>query len=325
MTKMMMKILLADTDAAERLRLKNLLAERGYAVVEAADANAAWEVLQNEDAPHLAILDSTKKGIGGIQICSQLRARGDAPFIYTILMGRADQRQEIMEGIEYGADDFLTKPVDPLELEVRVRGGKRAIQCRERLRNSEQIISYQSNHDSLTGTWNRVAIVDVLRRELARSGREQTPVAVLMVALNGLSKLNRSHNYVVGDEAIRAFALRLTSIVRPYDSVGRYGGEVFMVVAPGCDEAKGVKQAARVRSSLVGAAEESASGGIKPLAQDNAIWLPLSFGVAAVQGGSQAETLLHAAEEAVRKARKAGGNCIESVLVVSSEASAHAA
>lgn len=325
MTQMMMKILLADTDASERSRLKTLMEERGYTVVEAADTNAAWAVLQNEDAPHMAILDSTKKGIGGIQICSQLRARGDAPFIYTILLGRADQRQEIMEGIESGADDFLTKPVDPLELEVRVRGGKRAIQCRERLRNSEQIISYQSNHDSLTGTWNRVAIVDVLRRELNRAGREGTSVAVLMVALDGLSKLNRSHNYAVGDEAIRTFALRLTAIVRPYDSVGRYGGEVFLVIAPGCDEAKGVKQAARVRASLVGPVEESASGGIKPLPQDNAIWLPLSMGVAAVQGGTQAEMLLHAAEEAVSKARKKGGNCIESVLVASTEATTHAA
>jgi diguanylate cyclase (GGDEF)-like protein len=325
MTKMMMKILLADTDANERSRVKAMLDERGYTVVEAADAISAWEALQHEDAPHLALLDSSKAGIGGIQVCQQLRASGESPFIYTILLGSAAQQQEIAEGMELGADEFLTKPIDPFALEVRVRGGRRALQCRERLRNSEQIISYQSNRDSLTGTWNRVAIVDVLRRELSRAGRERTSVAVLLVALDGLSKLNRSHNYNVGDQAIRAFALRLTSIVRPYDSVGRYGGEVFLVVAPGCDEAKGVKQAMRIQTSLTGAGEEALKGGIQPLPQDNAIWLPLSMGVAAVNGGSPAETILHAAEEALSKARKEGGNCIESVLVVPTESIAHAA
>ncbi len=322
MTKM--KILIADTNANDRLLLKTMLTERGYEVVEAAQGTAAWEALQCEDAPYLAILDSTKTGIGGIEICRQLRKRGDAPFVYTILLGTVNQRQEITEGIEIGADDYLTKPVDPLDLEVRVRGGKRAIQCRERLRNSEKIINYQALHDPLTGTWNRAAVIDALRRELARVRREQTPVAILLVAFDGLRKLNRHRDYAGGDSALHGMAQRLVSIVRPYDTVGRYGGEVFLIVTPGCDEAGAVAQASRVQESLAGESVDAAHRGKYPLEQDDSAWITLSIGVAAVQGDCQVEPLLNAAEGALKKARRAGGNRVASVSVIITDPAAKA-
>ncbi len=309
---MKLKVLLADSDVNSRGLLRDSLNQWGYEVAEASDRVSAWAALTAEDAPRLAVLDV---GAGGVQVCEQARRLLVNTYVYVVLLAERGQREEIRQGVKAGADELLTRPVDPLELEARVRGGERALRLLEALDRAQHTVNYQIHHDPLTGAWNRVAGVEQLWRELARGRRQRTPVAVLLVSLDGLRKLNDNEGYAAGDDALRATAQRLSSIVRPYDIIGRYGGEVFLIVSPGCDEAGAVQQARRLQAAISAEPIEVARGAGPGRNRDHCVLARLSIGVAAVERASQPNLLLRAAEAALRRARSGEGGRVESATL----------
>jgi len=319
---MKLKVLLADSDTGSRSLLRDALTQWGYEVIEASDRASAWAALKVENAPPLAILDV---GAGGIQICEQVRKRPNATYPYVVLLAERGQKEEIAQGIKAGADEFLTRPVDPVELEVRVRGGATVLGLREGLERTRREVDYQVHHDPLTGVWNRVAIVDALWRELTRGLRQASPVGILLVALEGLKKLNESQSYAAGDDALRETARRLSSMVRPYDIMGRYGGDVFLIIAPGCDEQDAVAQARRLQAGINTQPIEVSRGFGLGREREHRVLTSLSIGVAGATGASQPELLLRAAEAALRRARSGGGNRVESATLFIAATAAQAA
>jgi len=165
-----------------------------------------------------------------------------------------------------------------------------------------EAIRHQATHDSLTGAWNRGAVLDILMRELARAQREALPVGVVLADLDHFKSVNDTYGHLAGDEVLRETARRMLASVREYDAVGRYGGEEFLIVLPGCDAAKTVKHAERIRARICGEPVHTTEGVIAVTA---------SMGAASNSEAIEVESLLRVADAALYRAKNAGRNRVE--------------
>lgn len=307
-----MKVLVADANAETRKTLRKALESWGYLVAEAKDAAEAWAEFRREMQPALLILGSLEDPAAGRSLCHDVREFGDKPYVYILLLATKSESKRILETMEAGADDYLTTPFDDLELKARLRAGKRILDLRDELHRAQATIGYQAYHDPLTGLWNRGAIMDALQRELARVRREKAPVGLLMVSVDGLKDINDKYGHMAGDAAIRHTARELRASLRPYDALGRYGGESFLMIVTGCDSKSAFKQAERFQAALKGKTVDISQWGKFASGADATLPIHHSIGVLSGTGEHDSEGLLRSLETVVRKARGAGGNRIES-------------
>jgi diguanylate cyclase (GGDEF)-like protein len=306
-----MKILVAQEDELSRNLLRTTLAYWGYQVVVISDGAQAWEELQKAASPRLAILERNLPALDGLEICRRVRKRADESYVYLFLATAKGHEQEITEGMQAGADDFLAKPLNADELMVRLRIGKRILELQGELRQAQGAIRYQTTHDRLTGLVNRPAVIDTLLRELARVRREGSHIGIILAEVDRFKDINDTYGHGAGDAVLREAARRFRAMVRPYDTVGRYGGEEFLVIVPGCDEKPALSQAERLRAALAGESMDLSEWGQFTSAKDGKISVTLSLGVATADKLKEAEPLLRAAEVALARAKKAGHNHIE--------------
>jgi two-component system cell cycle response regulator len=269
--------------------LRNMLTKWGYTATIARDGVEAWHVLESADAPRLAVLDWMMPGIDGVEICRRLRSLNREPYIYILLLTARTESQDLIEGMDAGADDYLTKPFNAHELRVRIRAGRRILDLQDALRD-------QAIHDGLTGLLNRNSILEKLDEEVARVARADEPVAVLMADLDRFKSINDTRGHLAGDAVLREAARRLKGAARRYDSVGRYGGEEFLMVLPGCTLADGWRQAERLREAIAGAPFPVDNGGMH---------VTCSFGLASTEQTAPAR-LVREADEALYRAKAQG-------------------
>ena len=302
-----MRVLIADDERDTTTTLAWLVRSWGFEPVPAHDGKTALELLQGPDAPRLAILDCVMPGINGFDICRQLRQASDRPYTYCLLVTGRASKQDMLQGLEVGADDYLIKPVDPNELCARLRAGQRIMCLQEQLLSSQHALRLQAAHDSLTGLWNRATILEMLSAELERSGREKHPLSILMADIDYFKMINDTFGHLAGDQVLRQTAARLLAALRPYDGIGRYGGEEFLIILPGCDDSAAMSLAERLRRYV---AEE--------LMQDESrdIAVTVSLGVAGWDGKLPLAALLRWADAALYRAKRTGRNCVVSAAPV---------
>jgi diguanylate cyclase (GGDEF)-like protein len=296
-----MRILIAEDSGPSRLVLERSLAMWGYDVVSCKDGLGAWEELQKENAPKLAILDWMMPGLSGPEICRMLRQKAPDTYTYILLLTSKSQKEDLVEGMEAGADDYLTKPFDTHELRARLRAGIRILNLQAELLAAKEEIRQQAMRDSLTGLWNRRSIMEILMRELVRGFRERSPVAVIMMDLDHFKQVNDKYGHIVGDRVLQEASQRLLSSVRPYDGVGRYGGEEFLMVLPGCDESSVFHRAESMRLAI---SEMPVKSGELSLS------VTASFGATVCPTGCNIDSLplIHLADEALYDAKRSGRN-----------------
>jgi diguanylate cyclase (GGDEF)-like protein len=294
-----MRLLIAEDHMQTCRLLQTLLTRWGFQPVAVADGLAALEALRAPDAPRLALLDWGLPGMDGIEVCRRLRQDPDRPYTYIVLLTGQGRKEDMLDGLDAGADDFLVKPVDAHELSARLNAGRRIVALQEQLLAAQRQLREQASRDSLTGLWNRAAILDILDRELARARREQAAVGVVMADLDHFKRVNDTYGHLAGDEVLRQAARRLLGVLRPYDTVGRYGGEEFLLVLPGCDAQVTLTLAERLCRYM--AAEPLECEGL-PLT------VTVSLGLTASGGTEPAGALLRAADAALYRAKAAGRN-----------------
>lgn len=248
--KSTVKILIADDSIVSRHLLEATLRKWGYDVAVACDGAEALRVLQEPDAPALAILDWVMPGMTGPEVCRQIRQQGKEQYTYILLLTSKSLKEDLIAGMEAGADDYITKPFDQHELKVRLRAGTRIVELQTELLATRESLRDQATKDFLTRIWNRSSVLTIFERELARSKREKRPVGVILADIDHFKNINDTYGHFAGDAMLRETARRMQTSIRPYDSVGRYGGEEFLIILPGCDVGTTGMQAERLRHVL---------------------------------------------------------------------------
>jgi two-component system cell cycle response regulator len=299
-----MRILVADDDCVTQRLLEGLLRNWGDEVVAVADGLAAWKVLDSDAAPRLAILDWMMPGLDGLEICERLRRFDGRPYTYVLLLTSRAQGDDLIRALEAGADDYLTKPVNHSELRARLQTGRRILGLMEQLLAAQEEVKRKASHDALTETWTRGAVLEILTRELSHGGREGAPLSIIMADLDHFKRINDNLGHLTGDAVLHEAAGRLRAELRGSDWIGRYGGEEFLIVLPGCDLADGVRTAERLREAIAAGPFQTPEG---------PVWMTISLGVTATDGKRPPPLnhVLHAADAALYRAKHAGRNRVE--------------
>jgi diguanylate cyclase (GGDEF)-like protein len=181
----------------------------------------------------------------------------------------------------------------------------RLLITQNRLIRTQDALRREASHDSLTGLWNHKAILEILERELMRAERDRQPVGVIMVDVDHFKAINDQRGHAAGDMVLRIIASGVAAMVRPYDSVGRYGGEEFLIIAPGCGLGETWELAERVRAHIASCSIMAGGSHVK---------VSLSLGVATGAGAAEMEKVLHASDTAMYAAKRAGRNRVEPTL-----------
>lgn len=294
------RVLVAEDDAMFRRILQSWLENWGYQVTIAEDGAKAWSILQQDLPPQILILDWMMPKINGLELCHKVREQNRIPYQYLLLATAKDAKQDLVRGLESGADDYLTKPFDRSELRARLRACNRILTLQDGQIRAQEQLRFQATHDPLTGVWNRGAIIETLRRELERSARTHTSTGLLMLDIDHFKAINDTHGHLTGDAALKEVTQRISNAIRGYDAVGRYGGEEFLIVLPECGKDEVDLGAERIRSAVD-------SGPI--LINGAKMAITVSIGAAVTTGGSISETqMLAAADDAMYRAKKIGRN-----------------
>lgn len=299
--EMRKRILVAEDDPVSRRMLESFLTKWGYEVLAVSDGTEAHRILDHDDAPPLAVLDWMMPGIEGPEICRAIRRECERPYTYVLLLTARSQKEDLLKGLEAGADDYLTKPFDAQELHARLHVGERILDLQHRLIAATEELRFRASHDMLTGIPNRATILEAVNRERARQIRDGGPFGIILADLDHFKAINDTYGHLAGDTVLREAALRMRSCVRAYDSVGRYGGEEFLIVVPAGDEAGTTAVAERIRHAI---SEKSVSTEAGPIP------VTASLGVA-VSLCRDTKDILRSADEALYQAKARGRNRIE--------------
>jgi diguanylate cyclase (GGDEF)-like protein len=299
-----MRILIADDSTISRRLLEAALLKWDYDVIVASDGAEAWEELQKDDAPRLAILDWMMPGMSGPEVCRLIREREDERYTYILLVTSRSHREDLIEGMEAGADDYITKPFDQNELKVRLGPGRRIVELQDALLAAQAALREQATIDPLTRIWNRRTTLEILDRELARCARGANPLGLVLADLDRFKSVNDTYGHLAGDRVLHDAARRMASSSRQYDAIGRYGGEEFLFILPGCDDLAAECQAERLRLIIAEAPFEINNG--------KHLDITCSFGVTAIPPGQNLsqEEIIAIADSALYEAKKRGRNCV---------------
>jgi diguanylate cyclase (GGDEF)-like protein len=296
-------VLIAEDDAVSRRLLEQAVQSWGYSTISVTDGASALGKLSAVNGPRMAILDWEMPGLSGPQVCRILRARTSSPYVYLLLLTAKTAREHLVTGLASGADDYVLKPFDPIELQLRVRTGQRIVELQHELLAARQELERRANHDALTGAANRGAVLSKVEAEASRSARQGSFYCLILFDLDFFKRINDSHGHRAGDIVLKEAVRRAQIELRPYDVLGRYGGEEFMVLLPGCELRAGAVVAERLRKCLADAPFE---------VDDRKLDVTASFGiVCSSRPHSSLEMLVDAADSALYQAKAKGRNRVE--------------
>jgi diguanylate cyclase (GGDEF)-like protein len=291
-------MLIADDDATSRCVLEATVRRLGHEPVVVTNGLDAQDVLLRSDGPRLAILDWMMPGADGLAVCRAVRQRV-GPYVYLVLLTSRDRQEDRAAALDADVDEFMAKPLDADELEARLRSGDRLLTLQEEFLRAQAALRYQASHDNLTGLWNRATVREQLGTEISRARRAGSSVAVVLADLDRFKMVNDTYGHQAGDETLRQATARMRSALRASDSIGRYGGEEFLIVLPGTEPHIAMTVAERARASVCAPLH------VNGVRMD----MSVSLGVASTRTTSDCpDALIQAADAALYRAKAEGRN-----------------
>jgi len=304
-------VLIASGDARLTARLSQMLSERGHPTTVLDDGLSALKALTGAAPPHIALIDSDLSSISGMELAVQIKHRSRASLPWLMLMSASVDPEIVQNAAHAGIDDLLLKPIDLPDLQVRLGVAQRFQTLVSQLEFQSSAASFNASHDSLTGMWNREAVLTLLFPETDRVQRLGTPLAVILLDLDHFSQVNLDYGYSAGDKILQELASRFRRFLRSYDLIGRYGEDEFLIALPGCTVEQALFMAQRLRKSVLG----------RPFAAGaDMVVLSASMGIAQSRGRSPL-VVLREAERALADAKLAGRNRVCRYLMPKAEAS----
>jgi two-component system, cell cycle response regulator len=301
------KILVVDDheDNVELLRAR--LQARGYDVEGANDGQAALDKVDSW-CPDLVLLDVMMPKMDGIEVVRRIKGNPKLPFIPVIMQTALDSTENKVEGLDAGADDYVTKPINFAELEARITAHLRIKQLQTDLAASRKELSEANDKltrisltDGLTGIDNRRSLEDRLQEMWQHSVRLHEPIALVMCDIDKFKSVNDNYGHQAGDSVLKEFAQLLKDEAREIDRVGRYGGEEFLLILPGTVLDAAVTFAERLREKVESHTFSYVGG---------TLTRTMSCGVASSPHPrvKDQEALLRAADDALYVAKETGRN-----------------
>jgi two-component system cell cycle response regulator len=296
-------IAIVDDDAAIRRLVRLFLRRAGYGTIEYTIGEEARAALQS-DTWDLLILDRKLPDMDGVVLAEELKANPAFRTRYIIMLTGEDEQEDKVQGLELGADDYITKPFQYPELLARIRAGKRIVDLQKELLETNKRLELLSITDGLTKLHNHRYFQDELARAFEESQRYQRPLSLAMIDIDFFKKVNDTYGHAVGDDVLKRSAELYRHSVRSTDLVARYGGEEFAVMMPETSLQDGIAFAEKIRQ-LVEASPLQTQAGAVPAT--------VSIGVASVPHSRihSAKELIVAADKALYRAKRGGRNQVQ--------------
>jgi len=288
-----MQILIAEDDFASRILLEAVLVKWGYGVTTADDGEAAWDVLREDNAPAIAIVDWMMPKLSGVELCRRVREQHRELVPYILMLTAKGQKADVTFGLDAGADDYLVKPFDLSELGARMRVAKRSIGLQRELIEARKAAHYQAVHDVSTGALNRGSALSQLSEMLGSA----TPLSIALAAVGNHKQLQERDGAQAAEAVVRAVVQRWRALA-PTAMLGRYGPSELLVTLPSGAAADLAELAAQVRADVGTNAFRMSSGVRSPVA--------FAAGVAEWDGSASLELLLCYADTALYAAQPGG-------------------
>src|SRR5579864_3969290 len=303
-----MKVLVADDDPTNRMLLERIVSRLGHDCTVTGDGSSAWAHLQ-EHPFDVLLTDWMMPGIEGPELCRRLRSDPAAPYVYIVLITSLSDRDQVLAGMDAGADDYLAKPVDPFQVETRLIAAQRVTRLhtqikayRDELEVANLELLDESRTDPLTGVGNRRLMERDLVTALARARRHHGGFSVAMIDVDSFKAYNDEHGHAAGDDALRAIAQAIARNCRAEDTAYRYGGEEFLLLLQDTSLTDALVAVERIRLAVEAAAmpHTGSPHGV----------VTISAGVAAWSADGSLSELLDVADQALYRAKRGGRNTV---------------
>ena len=258
-----MEILNAEDDRVTALKLQRALEKTGYSVKVARDGAEAWNIVSDGNV-RILVSDWMMPKIDGPELCRRIRARPDSSYTYVILLTARDSRDDRIEGLEAGADDFLSKPVDTSELLARLNVAQRILTMQEQLKThaaeiakvyaalerQNVLLAERAATDALTSLGNRRVFDESIVPAVSFAARHNQPLSLVMLDVDHFKSYNDNFGHPCGDDILREIATVLKSGCRVHDMVARYGGEEFALILPATGVCASIAVCERLRQTI---------------------------------------------------------------------------
>lgn len=303
-----MKILIVDKDASSGLKIRQILEKEGLEVEICSDGKNALNIIRNNRAFRIVIIHQDLHGIDGITLCREIRRLHSLRYLYIVII--AEGRKGIYEALDAGADDFITGDPDNEIVDLKIKSGIRILKAEEKLFNSQRELIKYVREDAQTSLLNKRSFMDEAVRQLERAFRETYQVSMIITDLGNFRNIEEVYGKQFAEKILFETAGKLKSQCRPYDIIGRFSGEEFIILLPNTDINAAKKIAKRIKSSISKKTYE---------AKGEILKLDLSIGISTISPdiglkADQIEDLTQKAEIALNKSKKDGKNTIAVII-----------
>ncbi|HKL01440.1 MAG TPA: diguanylate cyclase [Desulfotignum sp.] len=293
-----MRVLVAEDDRTSRDILTAVLRKWGHDPVAVDNGNDAWDIMQHKDAPELALLDWEMPGLDGLEVCRKIRSKMTSSPPYLIILTARGETGDIVQGLDAGANDYISKPYNNDELQARLRVGERMMELQSELLATKDALAREAMYDALTGALNRRAVLSGLEKEIKRAERRNSTLTIGLCDIDHFKQVNDTFGHQTGDDVLQGLVETIQHNLREFDLMGRYGGEEFLVVVP--DSGRSMSRVyERVRTCIADSPIITRSGKMH---------ITLSIGVTWTSSDDTVDGLLAAADAALYAAKREGRN-----------------